>query len=357
MSFKERLEKVAVVFLNYNGGQVTENALRSLGNQKILPGRFIFVDNGSTEFNADKYRECLGPKFVDYTPIEFLRLNENQGYVGGMNTGIAHALKNSSGWIMTLSNDTELAPEFFENLKIFLSSTEFVQEKRHKLGAIAPKIFQMKDKTVLDATGLSLCLDGMSSARGQRQKDSGQYDHQQEITMPNGVAAIYHSDALRDVGLMDPKFQSYCEDTDLGIRLWLAGWNCRFLPECVLYHARSFTMGEFSLKKLYLVERNHYWVVLKNLPFFFVLWNPIFTCYRFLVQLFAILMKKGQGQGFGNFSKIDLIRTVLKAMIDAFKGIPYCLKYRLTSKKRRGFFETYFKLIKNRMKISNLILD
>src|SRR5581483_6536670 len=101
---------------------------------------------------------------------------------------------------------------------------------------------------------------------------------------PSGVSALYRCAMLKEVGLMDEKFESYCEDTDLGLRAWLAGWDAEFLPKCIVYHVRSATLGRYSLKKLYLVERNHYWVALKSFPLVLLFLNPFLSVYRFFLQ-------------------------------------------------------------------------
>ena len=164
---------------------------------------------------------------------------------------------------------------------------------------------------------------------------------------------------LRDVGLLDESFWAYCEDTDLGLRAWLAGWDCRFLPECVVYHARSATHGQHSLDKLYLVERNHYWVAVKNLPLPLLMLNPALSAFRYLMQVYAVFARRGQGHLYGeNHPTAALVKATLKGIADAGVGLPRALRKRLELRRlrRRSLFQVMTTLWDKRLRFEELIL-
>lgn len=347
------LAPITVVLLNFNGGKLLEQCAQSLRSQRVFPERIVLVDNGSAAFDEKALRSLFGerPSFA----LDVLRLERNQGYVGGMNHGLRHALSSSaaSEWLMTLSNDTVLDENFFFSMRLECTMLT------NKVGMLAPKLRSMSDPELLDGTGLGISLDGMSTARGQREPDQRQYDLDVDVLVPNGVAAMYRAETLKEVGLLDDAFWAYCEDTDLGLRAWLAGWDCRFVPECVVYHARSSSLGEHSLNKLYLVERNHYWVAVKNLPLPLLILNPTFTFYRYLVQLFALATRQGQGEGFASqHSPRELALTTLRALGDAGAGLPRAIRQRLEQKslRRRSSLETLQALWRKRIPFGKLIL-
>lgn len=344
---------LTVVLLDYNGGVVLKRCLESLARQTQLPDRVVFVDNGSRVYEPQIVASTLGPRYSEI--VEYVRIENNAGYVKGMNQGLEHvlAMPEPSEWVMTLSNDTELAADFFA------AFGELATNLEPTTGMLAPKLRDMHDHQMLDGTGIGVCLDGMSTARGQREVDHRQYDHQIDILLPNGVSAIYRVAMLKDVGLMDECFWSYCEDTDLGLRGWLAGWDCRFVPQCVVSHARSTTLGEHSLSKLYYAERNHYWVAIKNLPLIFVVLNPAFSLFRYLVQIYALLVAKGQGEKYGRaHSSFTLAFTTLRAVVGAARGAPHAFaqRLRLRKLKRRSTRETFYALWRKRMRFHELIL-
>ena len=350
---------ITVVLINYNGGETVLRCIRSLRGQMQPPERIVFVDNGSAEYNEATFRFAFGPRYNNI--VRYVRLEKNVGYVNGMNHGLKQVLADdtSPAWVMTLSNDTELDPEFFQNLDLAFEGLTPEGDVMSTTKMLAPKLRSAVDRELLDGAGIGVSLDGMSTARGQRERDENQYDSDVHILIPNGAAAIYRVDLLKEVGLFDESFGAYCEDTDLGLRAWLAGWDCHFLSDCIVYHARSSTMGEHSLNKLYLVERNHYWVAVKNLPLPMLLLVPTFSTYRYLVQIYALLARRGQGQGYGEgHSPTALALTTLKGVTHAGLGLPgaFLKRFQNYPIRRRSMLETLYTLWRKRLPFVQLIL-
>ncbi|MBI3556348.1 MAG: glycosyltransferase family 2 protein [Deltaproteobacteria bacterium] len=350
---------ITVVLLNYNGSETVLRCIRSLQKQAQPPERIIFIDNGSAEYNEAAFRFAFGPRFNNI--VRYVRLEKNVGYANGMNAGLKMVLadETSPDWVMTLSNDTELDPEFFQNLDLALEGLAPAGGPMGTTKMLAPKLRSAHDRELLDGAGIGVSLDGMSTARGQRERDENQYDSDVHILIPNGTAAMYRVDLLKEVGLLDESFDAYCEDTDLGLRAWLAGWDCHFLADCIVYHARSATLGEHSLNKLYLVERNHYWVAVKNLPLPLLLMVPTFSIYRYLLQTYALLARRGQGRGFGEgHSAAALAWTTLKGVTHAGLGLPAAFLKRVRSYpiRRRTMLETLYTLWRKRLPFAQLIL-
>lgn len=350
--------QVAVVLLNFNGAEMLQRCVESLAGQTLYPERIVLVDNGSQDFDENRVRSAFGAL---WEKVRLLRLPTNLGYAKGMNVGLRAVLDDphSPAWVMTLSNDTEMVPEFFEAFEQELERIASSGPDATMTGMLAPKLLSMNERNTLDGAGIGISLDGMSTARGQRERDDHQYDIQTDVLVPNGVAAIYRTALLRDVGLLDESFWAYCEDTDIGLRAWLAGWDCRFLPSCQVYHARSSSFGEFSLNKLYLVERNHYWVAVKNLPMPLLFLNAVFSTFRYALQLYAVASHRGQGAGYGNrHAPLKLAQVTARAILDAAAGIPRALKSRVEQRalRRRPQLEAMLMLWRKRMRFGDLIL-
>jgi hypothetical protein len=106
-----------------------------------------------------------------------------------------------------------------------------------------------------------------------------------------------------------------------------------------VYHKYSETGGSFTPFKLYLVERNHYWVALKNFPMSRLILLPLFTLIRHIRQVAAILSATGTGTEFITVdSKMACMKAILKGTWDALKGVPSVLKKRKIIMKNRKFF-------------------
>ena len=162
-----------------------------------------------------------------------------------------------------------------------------------------------------------------------------------EILFPSACAALYKRAMIDEVGFFDDDFFAYCEDTDLGLRGRIAGWGAILAPQAVVYHKYSGTGGAFSSFKLFLVERNHYWVVLKNFPLPLLLAVPFYTLARYSVQARSIFASRGSGREFlASGSRGALLGAVLKGTVYALGSGPRMFRKRrriMRSRKISGF--------------------
>jgi GT2 family glycosyltransferase/glycosyltransferase involved in cell wall biosynthesis len=79
-----------------------------------------------------------------------------------------------------------------------------------------------------------------------------------------GGAALLRGEALTEVGLFDPRFFAYYEDTDLSWRLRNAGWEVRAAPGAVVHHAYGASGGGGSVLHVFLDRRNWLLTTLRN---------------------------------------------------------------------------------------------
>ena len=128
---------------------------------------------------------------------------------------------------------------------------------------------------------------------------------------------------IEHVGFFDEDFFAYCEDTDLGLRGRLAGWEAMLALEAVVLHKYSQTAGSFSPFKLYLVERNHYLAAAKSFPTSYLLRLPWFTLGRYLAQLLSVMRKTGAGaQYLASGSRTEMIKVLSRGIFDALMALP-----------------------------------
>jgi hypothetical protein len=119
-----------------------------------------------------------------------------------------------------------------------------------------------------------------------------------------------------------------------------------------VYHRYSRSGGTFSPLKLYLVERNHFWLALKCFPTSMLLFLPFWTLVRYLVQVQLVLGARGAGAQFRSASSGDLIKAVLRGIKDMALGVPTILRKRraVTAARRISAFEA--RLLLNSYRIS-----
>lgn len=254
---------VSVIIVNWNGKNLLPDCLASLKDQTFKDFEVIVVDNASTD----------GSDYGAHDGIEsVIFLQNNLGFAGGNNVGI---VESQSKYIALLNNDARAD-------KNWLAWLVSAAEANPEIGMFASKILRKNGK--IDSAGCSVYPDGIGVCRG-RGKDPDQYNQSDYVAFPSGCAAFYRRDMLDQIGLFDERFFMYCEDTDLGLRAQRAGWKCVYVPEAEVIHLYSQSAGVHSFKKLFLVERNRIYLVMKNFTFEQIFWSIPYTAIRYFKML------------------------------------------------------------------------
>lgn len=306
---------VSIVVVTLDALALLRRCLASLSRQDYAPIEIIVVDNGSSE-------DVRGMLAGEFPEARLVRLERNLGFAGGNNRGIAVA---RGKYVALINNDAVAEPGW-------IAAMVALAEGDEKIGAVGSVIIDGNEPEVLDSMGLGIALDGMSrqAMKGHRVEALAE---PVEILLPSGCACLYRVTALREVGLFDESFFAYCEDTDLGLRLRRSGWAAYVAPGAVVTHYYSMTAGKSSLKKLFWVERNHYWVALRSFPLRLLLTLPVATLGRFCVQL--LLLARGRSSLESFISQSGLARTLgllLWAQICAMVRVPAVIVRRLASR-------------------------
>jgi len=302
---------VSIIILNWNGLEHLKTCLPSVIGQTYKNIEIIVVDNGSTDGSIEYVQSNDSIKLVCNST--------NVGFSKGNNIGIQIA---SGKYIAVLNNDTELDLNW-------VSSLVEVAEGHPDAGMFACKILSYYDRNLIDCVGHLIYPDGLSRGRGRGEIDKGQYNKIEEVAFPSGCAALYRKEMLEQVGLFDETFFIYVEDSDLGMRGRLTGWKCLYVPNAIVYHKYSATMGEYSPRKAFLIERNRIWFVVKNFPFTMIISSCYHTFLRYLFQTYDALFGSGASSKLvSNESKWTVISVLFKAYFSALSGMPEMLRKR-----------------------------
>ena len=308
-----RSEKlVSVVVVNYGRAELLRACLKSLLDQTWHRLEILVVDNGSRDHSTD-----VVSSFAD-RGVRLLALAGNRGFAAAVNLGIRQA---RGELVALLNNDAVASPQWIEQLASGMAASA-------EVGTCASKIL-FHGTEVIDKAGHLIFPDGQNRGRGTGEWDRGQYDVTQEVLAADGCAALYRKEVLEQVGGFDENFFAYAEDADLCLRARWLGWRCLYVPGAVVHHHHSSTLGPYSPRKIYWVERNRLWLALKNFPLPLLLLNPVFSVYRLAWNLCAALLRRGAA---GNFRRGNslwvLLRVQLRAYRDAVAGAGPMLRER-----------------------------
>ena len=248
--------EVSVVIPNFNGIAFLDSVLASLEGQTLNNFEVILVDNGSTDGSCS---------FVtaNYPWVHLIELSENFGFCGAVNAGIRAA---KAPYVLLLNNDTEVKEDFVEEMLAAI--------RRHKNAfSCGARMVQYHDRDKLDDVGNYYCALGWSFARG-RGKDIHAYETEDRIFSACAGAAIYRKKILEKIGYFDEEHFAYLEDTDIGYRARIYGYENWYAPKAIVYHVGSGTSGSrYNQFKTRYSSRNNIYLIYKNMPLLQIILN------------------------------------------------------------------------------------
>jgi GT2 family glycosyltransferase len=285
--------KVSIIILNWNGFKDTLECLESLGSLEYANFDIIVVDNGSRDQSVEilgdylrkiaqghtTFEKTAGYRFLSLAHEElqsvsveelpptdrflFLIKNEkNYGFAEGNNIAIRFALKLKPDFILLLNNDTVVDRRLLRELVD-------VAESSPDIGMVGPKIFYYDyfgRKDILNSAGEYFDRRrGIGRVLGYREEDKAQYDSVREVDIVEGSCVLIPRRVLSEVGLLDPDYFLYWEDTDLCFRVRAKGYRLMFTPRAMIWHKVSAaSKGVLSETSVYYNTRNSFLFMSKH---------------------------------------------------------------------------------------------
>ncbi|HTP95513.1 MAG TPA: glycosyltransferase family 2 protein [Burkholderiales bacterium] len=290
---------VAVVIVNYNGGDFIERCLAALSQQTLAPRRVVVVDNASSDGSAERIER-------DHPEVQLIRLGRNAGFAAGNNAGIAQAA--DCEWIACLNPDAYAEPDWLARLLAGAAANP-------GFAFFGCRMVRADDPGRLDGTGDVYHTSGLAWRRDHRRALAAGTLEAGEIFAPCAAAALYRRADLLEVGGFDEDFFCYFEDVDLAFRLRLTGRRCRYVADSVVRHVGSAIAGEQSDFSVYHGHRNLVWAYFKNMPAA-LLWR--YLPQHLLVNLLSVPLFAWRGHA----------GAVCRAKWDALAGLSRVLRQR-----------------------------
>ena len=258
---------VSVIIQSYNSRRYIEKCLDTLLAQDYPSLDILIIVNGSKDGSG----ELIKAKYKRFKKIRVLEPGANLWFSRANNLGIQAT---AGEYVLSLNQDTLLE-------RNFISELIKTMERDKSLGSVSGKLlhynYAIDSKTkILDSTGIEIFKTRRVIDRGQWERDFGQYDLDTEIFGASGAAAMYRRSALEEAKLpkldgsyeyFDESFVAYKEDADLGWRLHLLGYKCRYVPEAVLYHGRTTGRSWPSQIVRFILNRRHQSRLVRKLAF------------------------------------------------------------------------------------------
>ena len=244
----------SVLIVNYNAGDLLQDALNSLKKQTFTDFEVVVIDNDSQDSSVENLNTEGLPR------VRLLRENQNHGFARGNNLAVQAA---NGKWLALLNPDATADANW-------LAEIYAATERHDSCRVFACGQINMDEPELLDGAGDAYFAFGIPWRGGFEHPISELPSKDSHCFSPCGASAIYERDLFLSIGGFDERFFCYCEDIDLGIRLQLSGEKCVFLPDAIIHHKGSATSGRYSYFTMYHGFRNRTWAYIKNMPLAFL---------------------------------------------------------------------------------------
>lgn len=234
---------IYVIIVNWNGKKDTLECLSSLllVRKQYPLLSVVIVDNDSKDGSPEEIKK-------HYPWAYCIHSDQNLGFAGGNNKGIAYALDHDADYIWLLNNDTIVDKNVLSMMSSFQDPV---------VGAVGSKIYFFKGheyhhdrykkkecgKVLWYAGGLIDWKNMLASHRGVDEVDDGQFDTQIETDFITGCSFCIRSEVIRKVGLLDESYFMYMEDLDYSLRIQKLGFKTVYNPCSVLWHKNASSSG------------------------------------------------------------------------------------------------------------------
>ena len=245
---RERLPRVSIVILNYNGRHHLQGCFESLAALDYPKDRLevILIDNGSDDASQEEMRE-------KHRWVRLIENPRNVGFTGGCNQG-ADAARDAEVLVF-LNNDMRVEPHWLAELVAPLS--------RGECSATTAKMYSWDGKLINSAGG-GMNFHGIGIQTGYLETPGPEHDFPRRTLFACGGAMAIQKRVFHEVGGFDPEFFAYYEDVDLGWRLWILGHEIHYVPSAVCYHHHSSTSRTFPPETIRLLQVR----------------NPLYSCFK-----------------------------------------------------------------------------
>ena len=205
---------VSVVVVNFNCLNTLSDCIKSILDSKNV-GELILVDNASIDGSMD-----LIKNFNDVR-LKVIRLKQNVGLAKARNLA---ASKVKSQYMAFTDADSVVDTDWLEDPCILL-------ETHNEIGAVQCKILSRKNPEIISNVGVGLDDSGYWWGMPKESLTSCR-----QILFPIGAGFVIRRDVWNLVNGFDSVFFVGYDDIDIGIRLWISGYQVICSHKGIVYH-------------------------------------------------------------------------------------------------------------------------
>jgi GT2 family glycosyltransferase len=237
-------DALAVVVVTHNSAADLPGLLDDLREQ-ISPGdEVVIVDNASADGTPDVARRHPAMPTV-------IETGANLGFGGGCHAG---ACGTSAPLLLFINPDSRLEPGCLTELRD--AAGRFPEWDAWQAAVLLPV-------DQINTDGGVVHFLGMGWAGDCGKPVSALPSTPRRVAFPSGAAMVIRRARWEALGGFESSYFMYCEDLDLGLRIWLSGGTAGIVPAARMIHSYDFEKG---MQKWFWLERNRVRTVLAVYP-------------------------------------------------------------------------------------------
>ncbi|SFC31756.1 hypothetical protein SAMN05421747_10893 [Parapedobacter composti] len=248
--------KIGLVTVLYRSEAVLPGFFRSLSAQSFKDYHLYLIDNEPSR-NSAALIQAMQVQYpvAGYT---YIANDENKGVAHGNNQGIEHSLNAGCTHTLLLNNDIEFEQEHL--LRDMYAHAVISGDRM-----VVPKILFYDSRKIWMAGGRLLKFRGYTTHVGGLKPDGPDYDVAGYFDYAPTCFMLIDNRLFEEIGLMDPNYFVYFDDTDFVYRAVKRRYRVYYLPQLVVLHKESSsTGGAISPFFTYYFNRNRIYFIRKN---------------------------------------------------------------------------------------------
>lgn len=234
---------ISIVIVNYNGGAMILDAIRSVIATTLgLKYEIIVVDNSSSDGSPEAIKDTFDERVL------FVEMGRNAGFAAANNAG----LERSCGrYILFLNPDTIVLEGALQTMLGYMDANPKVSACG---GNLYSRDMQPQFSYWMLFPGVRMEWSGLFSDYFLRRKHKGSHEHNytgspKEVAYIMGADLMVRREIVEQVGKMDEDFFLFYEETEWCYRIHKAGYSIVNIPDAHIIHLEGQTIDALGVRR------------------------------------------------------------------------------------------------------------
>lgn len=260
---------LSIIIINYNTQLLTRQCIDSIYEKTHdIQFEVILVDNASTDGSKEYFEKD--------SRIKYIYNNDNLGFGKANNIGYEHS---TGDIVLCLNSDTIVINGILKDM------VQFIRESPNDIGVFGIILFDNANKPNVSSGSFPLWYNEFLIKK--HKKNSRPFDKVGVVDYITGADLFVRRGHVEELGLFDPDFFMYYEDTELCYRYKQKGYNSFIADKRGIIHLEG-ASGTNSYRRTKTMTESYFTYMSKTLPKFkwklvrtLILFRRFFTTWKY----------------------------------------------------------------------------